>query len=107
MASWLQDVYILLEFSLKAAKLLVREQGLDSHERLKVLTDKNVNDICNVMRKPGSKNADEMPNRGHQVSIIAQENLKLAAFLLHHRWRCTYDWEIMEVHEDTVHLLTG
>ena len=30
MASWLQDMYLWLEFSPEAAKLLIREQGLDS-----------------------------------------------------------------------------
>ena len=56
----------------------------------------------------GGKNANGMPHRGQQVLVIAQENLKLTAFLFyHHRWRCTLDWEIMEVNEGTVHLLAG
>ena len=70
MALKLQDMYIQL--------------GLDSPERLRVLSDKNDNDICNVVRKPGSKNANGMPNKGQQISVIAQENLKLVAFLFHH-----------------------
>ena len=74
-------------------KLLIREQGLDSPERLQVLIDKNVDDMCDVIRKPSGKNANGMPNRGQQVSVMAQENLKLAVFLFHHRWRCTLDWE--------------
>ena len=57
----------------------------------------NVNDICKVVRKLGSNNANGMPERGQQVSVIAQENLKLAPFLFHHRWRCTLDWVIMGV----------
>ena len=57
MASWLQDMYIRLGFSPKAVKLIVRKQGLDSPEKQRVLTDKNVDDICNAMRKLGSKNA--------------------------------------------------
>ena len=56
MALWHQDMYIWLGFSHAAAKLLIREQGLDSPDRLRVLTDKNFDDICNVMRKPGGKN---------------------------------------------------
>ena len=48
-----------------------------------------------------------MPDRGQQVSVIAQENLKLAAFLFHHRWRYTFDWDIKGVHEDRVYLLAG
>ena len=51
MALWLQDMYLWLGFSSDAVRLLIREQGLHSPERLRVLTDKNVNDICNVMRK--------------------------------------------------------
>ena len=85
MASWLTNTYIQLGFSPKAVKLLFRVQGLDSLERLRALTDKNINDICNFTRKPGDKNSREMPNRGQQVSVIAKENLKLAAFLFHHR----------------------
>ena len=107
MALWLLDMYILLGHSFKAAKLLIREQGLDSPERPRVLMNKNVDDILNVARKPGGKNANVSPNRQQQVSVIAQENLKLATFLFHHRWRCTLDWEVMAVHEETVCLLTG
>ena len=44
---------------------------------------------------------------GQQVSVIAQENLKLAAFLSHHRLRCTLDWEITGVNEGTVPLMIG
>ena len=46
------------------------------------------------MRKPGGKNADGMPDRGQQVSMIAQDNLKLSAFLFHHRWTNTFDWTV-------------
>ena len=61
------------------------EQGLDNPDRLRVLTDKNVNDICNVVRKPGGKNVNWTHDRGQQVSMISQENLKVTAFLFHHR----------------------
>ena len=85
MASWRQDMYLCLGFSPEAAKLLIREKELDSPKRLRVLMDKNVDDICNVVRKPGSKNANGMPNRGQQFLVIAQENLKLAIFLFIYR----------------------
>ena len=55
----------------------------------------------------GRKNANGMLNRGQQVSVIALENLKLAAFLFHHRWRYTLGWEITEVDKGTVHFLAG
>ena len=51
--------------------MFVREQGLDSPKRLNVLTNKNVNGICNVMRKPGGKNAIGMHNKVQQISVIA------------------------------------
>ena len=79
----------------------------DSPERLQVLTDKNVDVICNVMRKPGGKNADWMPDRGQHVSVTAQENLKLIVFLFHNWWRCTLDWKVSGVWEDTLHLMAG
>ena len=50
---------------------------------------------------------DRIPSRRLQVSVIAQENLMLAAFLFHHRWRCTLDWEVRGVSENTGHLLAG
>ena len=90
-------MYLWLGFSSEAARLLVREQGLDSPERQRVLIDKNVNDICNVVRKPGSKNTNGMPDRGQQVSVIAQENLKLAVSLCHNKWRFTFAWKVMGV----------
>ena len=61
-------MYLWLGFSPEVAQLLIREQGLESPEWLRVLTDKNVDDICNVTRKPSGKKADRMPNRGQQVS---------------------------------------
>ena len=100
-------MYVWLGFSPKAAKLLIRKMGLDNSNRLRVLMDKNYDNICNVMRKPGGKNANGTPNRGQQVSVIAQENLKLAAYLFHNWWRCTFDWEIMGVDERTVHSLVS
>ena len=86
MASKLQDIYTQLGFSPQAAKLLIREQGLDCPDRLRVLTEKNIDDICNVMRKSDGKSAGGMLNKGQKhVSVMAQQNLKLAIFLFHHR----------------------
>ena len=105
MALWLQDMCLWHGFSPKASRLLIREHGLDSLDKLRVLMDKIVDGICNVVKKSGNKNAERMPNREQQVSVMVQENLKLAAFLFHHRWRYPLGWDVMGVHEDTVHLL--
>ena len=51
-------MYSRLGFSSEVARLLIREQGLNSLERFRVLTDKNVYEICNIVRKPGGKNDD-------------------------------------------------
>ena len=59
------------------------------------------------MRKPSSKNANRISDRWLKVSTIAQENLKLAAFLFHHSLRCTFDWEVKEVQKDMMYLLEG
>ena len=87
--------------------MLIREKELESQRRFIVVSYKNVDDICNVMRKLGSKNANETSIRGQQVSVIAQESLTLAVFILHHWWQCTFDWEVMGVCEETIHLLSG
>ena len=84
-----------------------QEQCLYSPDRMHALTNKNINDICNVIRKSCDKNADRMPDRGQQVSFLVQKNLELATFLFYHGWRCTFEWEVMAVEEDTVHLLIG
>ena len=57
------------------------------------------------MRKQGRKNADYMPGKWQQFSVMAQKDLKLADFLFHHRMRCTFDWEVTRVQKDTGHLL--
>ena len=87
--------------------MLIREQALDIPKRLQVLTNNNVDDICNVVRKPDGKNTDGTPDREQQVSVITLENLKFAAFLFHHRLRCTLDWKVMGGHEEATHLLAG
>ena len=66
-------------------------QDLNTSDKLQLLTDKNVDGICNVIKKIGIKHAGGTLDKVHQVSVMAQENLKQAAFLFHHRWRCTYD----------------
>ena len=70
MATKLQNMYIQFGYSPKEAKLLIREQGLNNPDRLRVLINNNVKDIYNVMRNPGRKNADGTPNREQHVSVI-------------------------------------
>ena len=67
-------------------------------------TNKNVNDIWNVTRKPSSKNANGIPDRGQQMSVMA---LKLAVFLFHIVWLCTFDYKVKGVWKDIVHFFAG
>ena len=62
MSLWLQVMYLWLRFSPEASYLLFREQGPDSPDQLHVLTDKNVDDICNIMRKQDGRNTNRMPD---------------------------------------------
>ena len=54
----------------QSSHVACQQEELDSPEMLRVLTDKNVDDICNVMKKPGGKNADGTSDRGQQVSVM-------------------------------------
>ena len=45
--------------------------------------------------------------RGQLISVIAQENQKLAIFLFHHLWKCTLNLEVIGVNVETVHLQAG
>ena len=85
MASYLQEMHVCLRFSPNAAKKQANEQGLNNSDHLQVFNNKNVNGICNVVRKPDSKNANKMFDRGQQVSVMAQKNLKLTALLFHYK----------------------
>ena len=62
MATWLQDMYLQLGLSSEEVRLFVRRKGPDSLERLS--SNNNVDDIYNVVGKPGGKNADGTLNRG-------------------------------------------
>ena len=59
-------MYAQLGFRNEAARVLFYGEHLDSPDRLRVLTSRNVDDICNVVRKSGIKSAAGLPNRGCQ-----------------------------------------
>ena len=91
MASRIKDMFLQVGFSSETAQLPVKKKGLHSSDEMHVITHKIVDSICNVIRMPGSKNVNRLPDQEQQVSVIAQENLKQAVFLFNHRWRCTFD----------------
>ena len=87
--------------------LLLSSCSSSAPKRFRLFTDKNVDGIFNVMRKPGNKNANRSPDREKQVSVIAQENMKLTVFIIHHWWRFIVDWEVTGVYKNPVHLIVG
>ena len=51
-------------------------------KRLHRLINKNIDDICNVLSKPGGKIADRSLDKCKQVSLLAWENWKFHHLLL-------------------------
>lgn len=82
-----------LGFSADAATAVCDQQDIDELDELKVLTDKEVENLCKVVRRPGGTIADPanpgqlIPNPGHQVSMRAENNLKLACYYVRHQER--------------------
>ena len=89
MALGLQMLYLQIRCSIKAGGIIFKEQGLLSTGPLQVLTDNNINVICNVTRKLGNKNANATCNREHQVAVMSGENFKLTAFLIYRGYTST------------------
>ena len=73
-----------LGFSAQASTYIANDQGLDTLDEWKVLTDSEVENLCKVVRKPGGTVDDDgvVPNPGHQVPLRAENNLKLACYFL-------------------------
>ena len=62
MALQLQDMYLWLEHNPKAARLLIKRKALDSPD-MTSFHRQNVDDICNVARKPSGKNTNGVPDK--------------------------------------------
>ncbi len=69
-----------------AAEAII-EAGIDGLEVLAELDDKDVKTLCDSVRKPGGTivvgegdDEEEIPNPGHNIPVVAQSRLKLAAY---------------------------
>ena len=79
-----------LGFSAAAAAAIVNEQAIDSVKELRLLSDKEVENLCKVVRRPGgtipNPNAGQagapgtLPNPGIPIALRAENNMKLAAY---------------------------
>jgi hypothetical protein len=93
----MRAMFTRLGFTAAASTAIVDDQGIDTIEEVRFLTDEEAEGLCRVVRKPGgtipNPNAGaagqpaEIPNPGNAVSKRAENNLKLACFLLRHRTR--------------------
>lgn len=82
-----------LGFTNPAAQAICDDQGITDLDEIRILDDSDVENLCKVVRRPGGTvpgadaQAPAVPNPGISVSLRAENNLKLAAFWLRHRWR--------------------
>ena len=80
-------------FSLTASQVIVDEQGLDSLEEIKLLTDDEIENLCKVVRRPGGTipgaNPGDPPvnNPGTPVPLRAENHLTFLVFFLRHQER--------------------
>ena len=88
----LRQVFVRLGFSQDAARSIVEDQGIDSLDEINFLCDKQIKLLCYVVRRPGgtvaNPNAEAggtVNNPGVQVSVRAENNMKLAAYYIRHR----------------------
>jgi hypothetical protein len=79
-------------YSQVAVTAIVDEQGIDSLEELHILKDKEITNLCKVIRHPGGQIANlnplqqgSIPNPGISVSLHAESNTKLVTWMIVHR----------------------
>ena len=84
----LRSAYVRIGFSTEADLVITDAQVIDCMEELKILTDGEIKNLCKVTRRPGGINPiTNVSNLRIQVSLRAENNLKLANFFLIHKVR--------------------
>ncbi|KAI2506534.1 hypothetical protein MHU86_7849 [Fragilaria crotonensis] len=88
----MRGVMTRIGFSEAAAQAIVEEQGIDALEEVKLLSDIEIESLCNVIRRPGgtipgAAGAAPVANPGVQVNQRAEGHLKLLSFYLRHQER--------------------
>ena len=75
----------------QAASTAIVNQGYTSLDEFKLLDDDDVQDLCQIVRKPGGQvttgrgvNAVTTADPGIKVTLVAETNLKLACFYMRH-----------------------
>ena len=76
-----------------AAQAITDEQGINSLEEIRLLSDDEITNLGKLIRRPGGTvgaGAAAVPNPGIQVNARAENNLKLTAFYLCHQVRTSH-----------------
>ena len=93
----MEETFLRLSFSKTVAMKLVDDQGTDSPWTLASLSDEYIATFFHVIRMPG-----KMPNRGHQISVLAGKNLKHAALMFQSMECCSRIYDIKHVNSTSV-----
>jgi hypothetical protein len=97
--------------SAAASQVIVDEQGLDSLNEIRLLTDDEIESLCKVVRRPGGTipgpNAGDAPvnNPGTPINLRAENHLKLLAFFLRHQERVSSTTQVADITLDAIRAL--
>ena len=109
-AAELRTALALVGFSANACRIITDAQDIDSVELLGELDDKEVESLCNTIRKPGGTTTNpafipaapgqvqdptvpaEIRDPGCKISNRAEKNLKLACYFVRHMIRTDRDY---------------
>ena len=83
-----------------AATAIVDAQGIDDMEELRILKDDEVVNLCKVVRRPGGTivvDGGDVPAPGENVSLRAENRIKLAAHWLRHQVRVSRTVAITDI----------
>jgi hypothetical protein len=89
----MRTMFVRIGFTNTASQVIVDEQGMDSLDEIRLLTDDEIESLCKVIRRPGGTipgpNPGDAPvnNPGTPVNLRAENHLKLLAFFLRHQER--------------------
>lgn len=88
-------MYVRLGFTDAASNEIIARHGFTTIDSLSRIHDDDVDNLSKMLSRPGGQVPNPkvpgafLPNPGHQVSILAILNLKLAVFFIKHRKRCS------------------
>ena len=102
-----------LGFSVTAAAFITDQQQMETLEELEVLTDSEVENLCKVCHRPGGTipnpnvgvagQPNTIPNPGLEVSLCAENNLKLTCFYLRYKKRTSRIVTAAEIDLPVIH----